>query len=433
MGEKTGGEIDIRSRPYYKLLVLSGAMGAVGALISLGFFFLLSGGIQLIWDAAARPFGLTSGTESALFIVAACTLGGLLIGLITRATRTRPTLLAEELGEFVEHGRIDPRNGIISMLRGLVGLLFGGSVGPEGPLTGGTGGAGTWLAQRLRMPPAAGGVATLSSMSGMFGAFLGSPFGFAMFAIEGGLEEGKLSWKMLLPSIVAASVGYAVFFALTGYVFGGGYVFPEYQDWHIYDLAYAVLLGLVGGLLGMLFIYLFRGLRRAAGRRATHSLVPPTLAGLVFGLLGALFPLLLFSGDAEIQELIDGAAELGMVMLLTLAVLKVLVTALLLAWGWSGGYIFPSFFMGTALGLAVHQLLPFIPEIVCIVCVISGVAVALIKTPIALSLIIVVLFDVRLTPLIAIAILSSFLLTYRTDLVSPAPSESGPTAPRSPG
>jgi H+/Cl- antiporter ClcA len=142
------------------------------------------------------------------------------------------------------------------------------------------------------------------------------------------------------------------------------------------------------------------------------------LAGLILGTVGAVFPVLLFSGDAQIQEVIDATA-IGTMMLLVLALLKVLVTTVCLAFGWSGGYLFPSFFIGTAMGLAIHQLLPFIPEIVCIVCVISGVAVALLKSPIALALIVQALFDVRLAPVIAISIIAAFLLTYRTGLLPP--------------
>lgn len=424
-----GQEIDIRSRGFYKLLLLCGAMGAAGALLTLVFVLALTNGTRLIWRLVPQQFGVDDGTTSAVFIIAACVLGGLLVGLITRYSRTRPALLAEEMGELVECGRMEPRNGAAGLLRGLIGLLFGGSIGPEGPLVGGTGALGTWLSERLRLPRPVVAVSSLSGMSGMFGAFLGSPFGFAMFAIEAGLEEGKLSWKLLLPSIVAASVGYGVFFALTGYVFGGGYVFPAYEDWRLLDLFYAVLLGLLGGLLGLLFIRMYRTMRGWADRRRSHPVPLAVLAGLILGIVGAIIPVLLFSGDAEIQNLIDEAAALGAIMLIVLAVLKVFVTVTCLAFGWSGGYIFPSFFMGAALGLAVHQLLPFIPEIVCIVCVMSGVAVALLKSPIALALIIQVLFDVRLAPMIAIAILAAFLLIYRTSLVPPATECPTPRSP----
>ena len=213
----------------------------------------------------------------------------------------------------------------------------------------------------------------------------------------------------------------------TGYVFGGGYDFPAYEDWHVLDLVYAVLLGLLGGLLGLLFIRLYRTLRKWADRRRSRPVSLAMLAGLVLGIMGAFYPMLLFSGDSQIQDLIDDAAAMGAFLLIAMAVLKVFVTATCLAFGWSGGYIFPSFFMGTALGLAVHQLLPFVPEIVCIVCVISGVSVALLKSPIALALIIQVLFDVRLAPIIAIAILAAFLLTYREELVPPVEKCSEPS------
>jgi H+/Cl- antiporter ClcA len=151
------------------------------------------------------------------------------------------------------------------------------------------------------------------------------------------------------------------------------------------------------------------------------------LAGLILGIIGAIFPVLLFSGDAQIQTIIDQSAELGLVTLLVLALLKVFLTVVCLSLGWSGGYIFPSFFIGTAMGLAIHQFLPFIPEIVCIVCVMSGVSVALLRSPIALAMIILALFDVRLAPVIAISIITAFLLTYKTGLIAPTerPSAEG--------
>ncbi|HOK27759.1 MAG TPA: chloride channel protein, partial [Methanomassiliicoccaceae archaeon] len=340
-----GNEIDIRSRKFYKLLLLSGAMGAAGALLTLAFIIVLRSGIQLIWYLVPQQLGVPDGTALPLFVIGTCVAGGALVGLITRYSHARPTLLAEELGEFADCGRLDIRNGAASLLRGLVGLMFGGSIGPEGPLTGGSGALGTWLAERLKYSRPVVAVSSLSGMSGMFGSFLGSPFGFAMFTIEAGLEEGKLSWKLLLPSVVAASVGYGVFFALTGYVFGGDYDLPPYGEWYLIDLVYALPLGLLGGLLGLLFIRLFQPMHRWADRWRSRPISTAVLAGLILGVTGAVFPILLFSGDNEIQTLIDGASAMGAPLLIALALLKVFVTVVCLSLGWSGGYIFPSFFM----------------------------------------------------------------------------------------
>jgi H+/Cl- antiporter ClcA len=426
-GAAEPSEVSVRSRAFYKLLLISGAIGIVGALITVAFFAMMNFGIAIVWRELPRMLGLGSGTDSAPFIIAFCLLGGLLVGLITRFTRVPPALLAEELEEFVDTGRLIPRNGVVGMFRGLTGLIFGGSIGPEGPLTGICGSMGTWIADRLKVKQPAGAVFTLSGISGMFGSFLGSPFGFAVLSIEVGLEKQKMSWMALLPSIVAASVGYTVFFGLTGYVFGGNYHFPPYDGWRLVDLGYAVVLGLVGGLVGLLFIRLFRSLRRLSVRWSSRPVELALLAGLILGVVGAIFPVLLFSGDAEIQTIIDQSAEMGLLALLVLALLKVFLTVVCLSLGWSGGYIFPSFFIGAAMGLAVHQFLPFIPEIVCIVCVMSGVSVALLRSPIALAIIIQTLFDVRLAPVIAISIVVAFLLTYRTGLIAPAerPSAEG--------
>ena len=55
-----------------------------------------------------------------------------------------------------------------------IALLFGGSIGPEGPLTGEEhGGLGCWVAERLKLSRPAVAIGTYSGFSGMFGAFLG--------------------------------------------------------------------------------------------------------------------------------------------------------------------------------------------------------------------------------------------------------------------
>ena len=139
------------------------------------FFLALKFGTAVVWEIVPRAFGLNEGVDSPLFILAACLLGGFLVGFITHLTKVKPQLLAEEMGEITDNGRMDPRSGLVGMIRGLIGLIFGGSIGPEGPLTGGSGALGTWLAERLRMPRPV--VSHPLGNERMFGSFLASPFG----------------------------------------------------------------------------------------------------------------------------------------------------------------------------------------------------------------------------------------------------------------
>ena len=86
------------------------------------------------------------------------------------------------------------------------------------------------------------------------------------------------------------------------------------------------------------------------------------LVGLM-GIIGALLPLIRFSGEAETLALIDQAAQMGFLMLVVLAVSKLFATALLLATGWKGGYIFPVMFAGIAIGMAGKVLFPGVPVV----------------------------------------------------------------------
>jgi len=114
---------------------------------------------------------------------------------------------------------------------------------------------------------------------------------------------------------------------------------------------------------------------------------------------------------------------------IVLSLAKVFVTASCLSLGWSVGYIFPSLFMGAGIGLAINLLMPFIPEVVCIACVMGGISTALFKSPIAMALIIQALFAINLAPLIAVSVLVSYILTYGATLV-PMNAEERPGSAR---
>jgi H+/Cl- antiporter ClcA len=84
--------------------------------------------------------------------------------------------------------------------------------------------------------------------------------------------------------------------------------------------------------------------------------------------------------------------------------------------GFAGGYIFPGFFIGGTLGILVFRLFPFIPLAVCLVCVIAGVSVALLRSPIALALIIAIVFEETLIPAMAIALVMGFVVSHSYSL-----------------
>jgi H+/Cl- antiporter ClcA len=128
----------------------------------------------------------------------------------------------------------------------------------------------------------------------------------------------------------------------------------------------------------------------------------------------------LFSGETQTDELIKHAAEIGALMLIVLALVKLLITTLCLATGWKGGYIFPTLFAGAALGMAANLIFPEIPEAVAVAvaATLGGALVATMIAPIFSALFVMVLVQHETSPVVAIAVIIGALATAHLSLMS---------------
>ena len=215
---------------------------------------------------------------------------------------------------------------------------------------------------------------------------------------------------MLFPSVLASAAATVVFVFLSGSFFETLYQFPGYTP-HLRDLFFAVPLGLVGGAVGVLFMLSLARLQRLFARMQGRVVLRGLIGGLGMGIAGALFPLVLFSGEAETVELIAHAAEIGVVTLIALSVVKVLATSLLLATGWKGGYIFPIMFASVALGMAINLIFPAVPVAVAVAATMAGALVAASKAPLFAALFTSALVQKETGAVIAVAVVASALLT----------------------
>jgi len=405
-------EFQITGKFYLLLLFVSG-IGVISALIMILFFFLQNAFTNLIWK------GIYADSLSPVFnpwIMLICILGGLGVGVIRHYFKGDIAIMAEDLIEFNKTGRFAMKRGLELFIRGLVSLVCGAPLGPEGPLTVSTGAVGTAVAEKVRLPPPAVALSSLAGISGFFGAFLSSPFAGALLFIEMTLEKGTMSWKAVLPSIVAATTGFATYFLISGSFIGTMFSLPAYEGFRDIDLLYAVVLGLVGGAAGIFFIILYHKMREIFEPLENRPILLGLVGGLGLGITGILLPLTLFMGSDQLQILIDSYLEISLGLLLLLVVVKILLVTFSLSTGFAGGYIFPSFFIGGTIGILVFRLFPFIPLAVCIVCVIAAVSVSLLRSPIAIALIIAIVFQQELIPAMAISLVIGFIMSYRYSL-----------------
>lgn len=113
-----------------------------------------------------------------------------------------------------------------------------------------------------------------------------------------------------------------------------------------------------------------------------------TLLGTVlFAALATAWPLVRFSGHADMDELARLAGEGAWAVLVLTALLKALATAINLASGWRGGAIFPLIFAGGAAGAACLAVLTELHPTAAIVAGLGAAATVGLRKPLAVLLI----------------------------------------------
>jgi H+/Cl- antiporter ClcA len=389
------------------------AIGGIATLYYVALKFIL----WAVWTwlpNTLRPGSAADFRSFAWFLTA---LGGLLVGVVVFRLGA-PTGLNEAIDEIHREGRIGYRQMPGMVIASLVSLGFGSSAGPEAPLVDINGGVASWVADRLKLSQVDSRTLTFCGISAALGAFFGSPLGSALLALELPHSFGLEYYEAIIPVIVAAIAGFVVFRCLTGLTIGGLYQFPDYGELQPHHLLYAVLLGLVGAAIAVLFILIFRATQRLVQPLRHRPILLNTLGGLVVGAIAFFLPLTLFYGEREIQTIIDTGPQIGVGLLLLTAIAKMFTLSLSIQSGFRGGVIFPIFLIGAAVGMAMSLLIPDLPPSVAMVCTMAAMTVGVIKTPVSMALILTVISDEDLIPMITVASIISFILTLPINLFS---------------
>ena len=90
------------------------------------------------------------------------------------------------------------------------------------------------------------------------------------------------------------------------------------------------------------------------------KMMPPvlkeTLCGLIIGLVGLVCPMVLFSGEEQMGQLIVNSGGYGVLFLAGICLLKLAMTSFCLKFGMKGGHFFPLIFACTCMGYALGGL-----------------------------------------------------------------------------
>jgi H+/Cl- antiporter ClcA len=382
--------------------------------------------MALVWSWSAGIDWLqlphTPGFYPSLLLIT--TVGGFLVGLALHYLGSPGEIAAVVDNIHMERGRIDPKQTPSMVAASLASIAAGGSAGPEAPLVQILGSFGSFVGDKLKLRGDLVRTLTFCGMGTALGAFFGAPLGGALFALEIPHRRGLEYYEALVPTILASILGFFVFRSVAGYE-GAIYHFAPLRDLSIWTVGIGIGFGLLGGAIGMFFIVLFKWIEKLLHPLAKHKVLLATLGGLMIGLLAQLAPSTLFWGEYQINGLLHGGVDLtreyglwaAAGVMLAVALLKMVAVGVTLHSGFRGGFIFPLFFIGAAVGVAVTLIFPSLPAAVVILCLMAAVNVAVTKTPISTAVILSTLSGTTFMPALAAASFASFLLTTRVSLI----------------
>jgi len=244
---------------------------------------------------------------------------------------------------------------IVKIVASALTIGSGGSGGREGPTGQISAGFGSLLARVLDLEPLDGRIAVVTGIGSGIGAIFGAPLGGAVLAAEI-LYRDDFEPAALLPCFIASAVSFVVFGAAEGYKPLFGYL----DSYHFSDptqLIWFAIIGILAGLVGLLYAKSFYGLADLFHRLPWPRWVNPGIGGVLVGAMGIAIPEVLGTGYGWVQKSLGHellSIPLWIIVLLPLA--RILATSLSIGSGGSGGIFGPGMVIGAFLGAAVWRV-----------------------------------------------------------------------------
>ncbi|RYV51286.1 chloride channel protein [Pengzhenrongella frigida] len=428
----------VRSRAYVGALVLAALVGVPVAAVAYGFLALVAWLQEYLFTDL--PVQLGFATAPIWWALPLVGLSGFLTALCIRYL---PGNSGHSPADgFATGGPPRPIELPGVFLAALATLSLGAVLGPEAPLIalgGGLGGLAVRVVKKDAPPTAIALIATAGSFAAI-STLLGSPLLGAFLLMEAAGLGGAMLAVALLPGLLAAGIGSLVFVGIDSLTGLGTFSLaipdlPPFTTLTGAMFGWAILFGLTAPLLAWATITLARAVRPAvhAHRVPVTTLLGLAVAGLAIAfsqVTGKGIDQVLFSGQDALGSLITQSATWSIGALALLVVCKVLAYSLSLS-AFRGGPVFPSMFIGAALGVMAANL-PGLSLVPAVGMGIGAMCASMLKLPFTSALLATVLLTsdgYTVVPLVIVAVVVAFVAGQ---WLPPIPTPAGPPRPGGP-
>lgn len=367
--------------PWYKrLLLFALVLGGVGGLLALLFMGITGAGIGFFFGDTG-----TGWWAGQWWWIPLTALGGLIVSFLRKIWKV-PENVPSPI-KLAHIAWVNPGTAIPWVIISAISLVAGASLGPFFGLAVMGGGFGSWLVTRMEKPGEveAKHEYTLTGMAGTMGAAFTSPLFAAILASELSPTEKRNYVAAFIPALFAATIGYAVYFGVTGDTMLGRYELPAY-DFRFGHLLMGVMLGVLAAFILILFA-LIKKLVTAVFSRISNPLLSGVIGGALVGLLAFALPLTATSGSSQLTTELEISATLGAAFVAAILIAKMFAIALSQASGFLGGVVFPIIFVGGTAGVLVNSIFPEIPIALAVGSLLAAVPGAFLGAPVSLILI----------------------------------------------
>ncbi|QKJ20093.1 ion channel protein [Microbacterium hominis] len=409
---RLGGDVPAEASITRRLLLMTvpALLVGIGSALSLIVLDLLAEGLDsVLWEAIPAAGGFDPYTG--WWVIVVLTAAGLATGLLVRFMpgHAGPDPATESF--FPHPERLSTLPGIA--LAAVITLATGVSLGPEGPIIAINVAVAAWIFTKF-LPAVPTKLVILMVVTGTFGALFGSPVGAALLAttVAATVASKELLWDRLFLPLASAASGSLVMMLLSDHTLAID--LPSYTPNVLLDLGIALAVCGVGIGVGAIMLWAFPHLHRIF-HRWRNPILPLTVGGLLLGVLGAIGgEVTMFKGLEQMQQLAQEADDLSAGQVAIIVLIKVTALLIAAAAGFRGGRVFPTVFIGAAIGILAYALFPGTPLPVAVAAGVLGVCLIVVRDGwLSLFIAAVVAGDPAILPILCMVVLPGWLVVAR--------------------